>query len=253
MSRKPIIAGNWKMHCTREEARTLAQGVLDLVRDALPSTEVVLCPPFTALDVVNDVIHGSGIGLGAQNVHFESKGAFTGEVTVPMLKECGVSHIIVGHSERRQYFNETDQAINAKTKVILAHGLTPIVCVGETLAEREARKTLDVVSTQVNSCLQGLPSADLVRVVVAYEPVWAIGTGLTATKEQAQQVHEVIRDVLRELGGADTAETIRIQYGGSVKPDNAAELMGQPDIDGALVGGASLKATDFAAIVKNRH
>jgi triosephosphate isomerase len=252
MSRKPIIAGNWKMHCTREEARALAQGVRDLAADALGTVEVVLCPPFTALDVVREVIAGSGIGLGAQNVHFEAKGAFTGEVTVAMLAEAGVTHVIIGHSERRQYFNETDEAVNAKTKAVLAAGLTPIVCVGETLAERQANKTLDVVSHQVNKGLAGLLPADLVKVVVAYEPVWAIGTGLTASKEQAQEVHSAIRDVLRELGGADAADEVRIQYGGSVKPDNAAELLGQPDIDGALVGGASLKPADFAGIIKPR-
>jgi triosephosphate isomerase len=252
MSRKPIIAGNWKMHCSRAEARALAQGVKDLVSDVLNVTEVVLCPPFTALDAVREVIAGSGIGLGAQNVHSEAKGAFTGEVTVAMLAEAGVTHIIVGHSERRQYFNETDAAINAKTKAILAAGLTPIVCVGETLAERQANKTLDVVTTQVNACLAGLLPAQLAKVVVAYEPVWAIGTGLTATKDQAQEVHGVIRDILRELGGADAADAVRILYGGSVKPDNASELLAQPDIDGALVGGASLKAFDFAAIVKSR-
>jgi triosephosphate isomerase len=247
MKRVPIIAGNWKMHCLRSDAQALASGVAAKVAGS--SVEVVLCPTATALDVVVAAVKDSGVGVGAQNCHAESKGAFTGEIAVAMLAETGAKYIIVGHSERRQYYGETDGAIAQKVKAILAAGLTPIVCVGEILEERQANKTLEVVGTQVRGCLGGLDANSLKKVVVAYEPVWAIGTGLTASPEQAQEVHRAIRELLAEIGGAEAAEAVRIQYGGSVKPDNARELLGMPDIDGALVGGASLKVEDFAAIV----
>lgn len=248
MARTPIIAGNWKMHCTRAEAEDLARGVVSAVAST-SGVEVVLCPPFTSLNRVAQSIAGSRVKLGAQNCHFEEKGAFTGEISVPMLKDVGVEYVIIGHSERRQYFAETDAAINRKAQTLFAYGLTPIICVGETLEEREAGRTADVVSAQVRGCLAGLPADKVAASVVAYEPVWAIGTGRTATKEQAQEVHALIRQLVAQLFTADVAASLRIQYGGSVKPDNAAELMSQPDIDGALVGGAALKADSFAGIV----
>ncbi|MCX7717583.1 MAG: triose-phosphate isomerase [Candidatus Sumerlaeaceae bacterium] len=248
MARMPIIAGNWKMHNKRAEAEQLAREVVAATA-ATTDVEIVLCPPFTSLEAVAKAIAGSRVKLGAQNCHFEEKGAFTGEVSVPMLKELGVEYVIIGHSERRQYFAETDAAINRKAQTLYAHGVTPIICVGETLEEREAGRTAEVVSTQVRGCLAGLPADKVAASVIAYEPVWAIGTGRTATKEQAQEVHALIRKLVAEMFTPDVAAALRIQYGGSVKPENARELMSQPDIDGALVGGASLKAESFAGIV----
>ena len=249
MPRLPIIAGNWKMYKTRGEAADLANALVAAV-GTYDKVEVVLCPTFTSLDAVSQAIKGSKIRLGAQNCHFEAEGAFTGEISLAMLKEAGVQFVIVGHSERRQYFNETDAAINKKATAIYAAGLTPIICVGEKLEEREAGKTDDVVSTQVKGCLAGLPADKVAASVIAYEPVWAIGTGKTATKEQAQEVHALIRKVVAGMFSQQVADAVRIQYGGSVKPENARELMAQPDVDGALVGGAALKADSFAAIVK---
>jgi triosephosphate isomerase len=211
--------------------------------------EVGIAPPFTALHPVRGALNGSRIGLAAQDVFWEPQGAWTGEVSAPMLAEVGCAYVIVGHSERRQHFGETDAQVNKKARAVLGAGLTPIVCVGELLAEREAGKTLDVVGRQVREGLAGLSADDAAKLVIAYEPVWAIGTGKTATPEQAQEVHAVIRTLLAGLFGARAADGIRIQYGGSVKPDNAADLMSRPDVDGALVGGASLKADDFAKIV----
>lgn len=246
MARRKFVCGNWKMHRTVAEAAALALEVRAGVGD-LP-VQVAIAPPFTALQAVRQVLAGGPIELSAQNVHWEAQGAFTGEISAPMLAEVGCRHVIVGHSERRQLFGETDESVRKKVGAVLAAGLLPIVCVGETLAEREAGQTLAVVGRQVRAGLAGLKAATA-AVTVAYEPVWAIGTGKTATAGQAQEVHAAIRAILRELAGG-LADAIRIQYGGSVKPENAAEIMSQPDVDGALVGGASLKAADFVAIVK---
>ena len=248
MARQKFVCGNWKLHKTTAEAAALVKELADgLGGDA--RVQVAVAPVFTALAAARAALAGSPIELAAQDVHWETQGAFTGEVSAPMLADVGVQHVIVGHSERRQFFGETDESVRKKTAAVLAAGLRPIVCVGELLAEREAGRTLEVVGRQVRGGLAGLTAEALGAVTLAYEPVWAIGTGKTATTAQAQEVHAAIRAILRELGGA-VAEAIRIQYGGSVKPENAAELMSQADVDGALVGGASLKAKDFLAIVK---
>ena len=249
MSRMPLIAGNWKMHGTRSEALSLAALVVKNVGQER-GREVVLAPPYTALEVVGKEIAGSGIKLAAQNVNWEPKGAFTGEVSVGMLKEAGCTHVIIGHSERRQFFGETNETVNKRLVAALGAGLVPIVCVGETLAEREAEATDAVIARQVESACGSLRSEQLATCVIAYEPVWAIGTGRTATPGQAQEVHHAIRRQLTSLGSATTAERVRIIYGGSVKPDNIDALMAEPDIDGALVGGASLDADSFTRIVK---
>jgi triosephosphate isomerase len=238
------------MHRTVAEAVALAREVAaGLAAASGGKVQVAIAPPFTAIHAVAGALAGTGLEVAAQDVHWEAQGAFTGEVSAAMLAEAGCRHGIVGHSERRQLFGETDDSVRRKVGALLAANLLPIVCVGETLAEREAGKTLAVVDRQVRGALADIPSAALAALTVAYEPVWAIGTGKTATAAQAQEVHAAIRKILRELGG-DAADAIRIQYGGSVKPENAAELMSQPDVDGALVGGASLKANDFLAIVK---
>jgi triosephosphate isomerase len=249
--RIPIIAGNWKMHKAISEARTLASEIVQKVGD-VREVQVVLCPPFTALYAVAETIKGSSVELGGQNCHYESKGAYTGEVAPEFLTDMGCRYVIIGHSERRQYFKEDDQLLNRKLKKAMAVGLIPIFCIGETLEERKKEQTFDVLRKQVTNGLPGIQADDPSLFVVAYEPVWAIGTGLTATPDQAQEAHRYVRDLLAGLWGTDAAETVRIQYGGSVKPDNAAELMGQPDIDGALVGGASLEADSFAKIVKHK-
>lgn len=247
--RKPIVAGNWKMNKTVVEALKLTEGIKAELSD-VQGVDVVLCPPFTALYAVRQAIQGTAIDLGAQNAHWERSGAYTGEVSVEMLREVGCHYVILGHSERRQYFKETDDMINRKAKAVLAAGLFPIVCVGETLEEREAGRTEQVVTTQVRGSLAGLSGNDLLRTVIAYEPVWAIGTGRTATPEQAQEVHALIRKLLAELADVHIAQSVRIQYGGSVKPSNAKELFSQPDIDGGLIGGASLEARSFIDIVR---
>jgi triosephosphate isomerase len=248
VARQKFVCGNWKMHKTVAEATALVKELAEgLAGDA--RVQVAVAPPFTALAPVAQALRGTPVELCAQDVHWEAQGAFTGEVSAAMLTDVGVRHGIVGHSERRQLFGETDEAVRKKVGALLAAGVRPIVCVGETLAEREAGRTLEVVGRQVRAALAGLPPEPLAALTVAYEPVWAIGTGKTATTAQAQEVHAAIRAILRELGGA-VADAIRIQYGGSVKPENAAELMSQPDVDGALVGGASLKAKDFLAILK---
>ena len=249
MARKRFVCGNWKMHKTAAEARALVKELRALAEGLAEKVDVAVAPPFTALAATSEALQGSRIQLAAQNVHPEPQGAFTGEVSAAMLAEAGVRHVIVGHSERRQLFGDTDESVRRKVGAVLAAGMRPIVCVGETLAEREAGKTLEVVGRQVRGGLAGLPTAAVAALTVAYEPVWAIGTGKTATTAQAQEVHAAIRAILRELAGG-VADQVRIQYGGSVKPDNAAELMAQPDVDGALVGGASLKASDFSLIVK---
>jgi triosephosphate isomerase len=250
MKPTPLIAGNWKMNKTVTEALALVRELRGMVSMVREQVEVAVAPPFTALHPVAKAIEGSNIKLAAQNSYWEVSGAFTGEVSPAMLEEVGCAYVIVGHSERRQYFGETDQTVNRRARAVLAHRMRPIVCVGETLAEREGGQTLQVVERQVRDGLAGLSKQDGEKLVVAYEPVWAIGTGKVATTAQAQEVHGFIRKLLNELFGAEVGSAIRIQYGGSVKPDNAAELLAQPDINGALVGGASLKAEDFAKIVK---
>jgi triosephosphate isomerase len=252
--RKSIVAGNWKMNLDAAKARSLTQAVAGRAGEAA-GVDLVLCPPAlyattvaTALGL--DGATPSGIALGGQNAHDKESGAFTGEVAPGMLRDIGCRYCILGHSERRTLFGETDATVNAKVKAVLAAGLTPIVCVGESLEERESGRTEAVVSEQVLGSLAGIPASDLAKIVVAYEPVWAIGTGKVATPKQAQDVHALVRSLLARLSSPAVADTIRIQYGGSVKPDNAAELAACPDIDGALVGGASLKADDFLAIAR---
>jgi triosephosphate isomerase len=241
----PLIAGNWKMHKTLAEARGLAR---EIAQGVGPKTraEVVLAPPYTALAAVAAELTGSAVKLAAQDTFWEEKGAFTGAIAPAMLADVGCSYVIVGHSERRQHFGDTDEAVNRKVKAVLKAGLRPIMCVGETLAEREAGRTFPVVETQVLEGLAGFPVAARERLVLAYEPVWAIGTGQTATPQQAQEVHHLIRNLLSEVLGT---AAIRILYGGSVTPDNAATLLAEPDLDGALVGGASLQAASFLGII----
>jgi len=247
--RTPLIAGNWKMYKTAAEAAAFAREFLPLV-SGVKGVEIVLAPPYLAIRAVADLVRGSGVGVASQNVHFAPEGAFTGEVSPAMVKEAGATHAIVGHSERRQYFAETDDSVNRKVKAALEAGLTPIMCLGETLAERESGKAFEVVERQLRGGLSGVPASSAAKVVVAYEPVWAIGTGKTASPAQAQEVHAVLRKGLSGTWGAVAAASVRILYGGSVKPDNVDELMAQGDIDGALVGGASLKPDSFAKIVK---
>ncbi len=246
--RKPIIAGNWKMNKTTAEARDLASKLAPLVA-AVKDREIVLAPTFTALQTVGEAIRGTNMTLAAQNLHWEDKGAFTGEISAEMLLDLGCRYVIIGHSERRQYFGETDETVNRKVKQALKKGLFPIMCVGETLAEREAGKLNEIISRQVTGGLKDLTAEDMKKVVIAYEPVWAIGTGKTATPDQANEVHALIRQKVKSLYNAEIAEGLRIQYGGSVTPDNVSTLMAMPDIDGALVGGASLKPESFAALV----
>lgn len=247
--RKPIIAGNWKMHKTAGEGVSLVQE-LNALTNTVKDVEIVVCPPFTTLAAVANAVKGTNIGLGAQNMHWEDKGAFTGEIAPGMLKDIGCTHVIIGHSERRQYFAETDQTVNNKLKAALQAGLLPIVCVGETLAEREANTTEKVVGIQVKGGLEGITAEQAAGIVIAYEPVWAIGTGRTASADDANAVCGFIRRTVAEMFGQASADSIRIQYGGSVKPDNVAELMAKSDVDGALVGGASLEAESFSKLVK---
>ena len=246
--RIPIIAGNWKMHKVRSEARALARAIREGVETST-RCEVVIAPPFTALAEVAEEINGSAITLAAQNVHWEDNGAFTGEISLPMLKDAGCRMVILGHSERRQYFGETDELINRKARAVLKAGLQPIICVGETLTERETGKHAQTVSRQLAGGLNDLTADDLLRIIFAYEPVWAIGTGKTATPETAQEMHGYIRGRLLEQFG-ENAGKVRVLYGGSVKPDNIDALMRQPDIDGALVGGACLQAESFLRIIR---
>ena len=247
--RTPIIAGNWKLNKTISEAVALTTALKALVTE-VSDVGIIVAPPFTALAAVNDVIADSNIHLAAQDVYSEDTGAFTGEVSAPMLKDVGCNYVIIGHSERRQYFGETNESVNQKVKAALAHNLKPIICVGEQLEEREAGQTEAVIKDHVTGGIIGLSAAELLSCVIAYEPVWAIGTGKTATPDQAQEVHNFIRGLLVDAYSAEVASQICIQYGGSVKPENASELMTQPDVDGALVGGASLEAESFAQIVK---
>lgn len=245
--RKAIIAGNWKMHNTIEDAVKFIEELKPQVADA--KCEVVVCPTFVCLDAVVRAAKGTNIKIGAQNMYFEEKGAFTGEVAPGMLEAIGVDYVIIGHSERRQYFNETDETVNKKLKAAFAHNIVPILCVGESLEEREANITEEVIARQIKLDLAGLTAEQAEKLVVAYEPIWAIGTGRTATADQANETISFIRSVIAKVYGAETAEKTRIQYGGSVKPSTIAEQMAKSDIDGALVGGASLVVSDFSAIV----
>ena len=251
MTRKSIMAGNWKMHFRVAEAEALVRDLVAGLGDA-GDVEAVVAPPFTALHPVARILEGTPVALAAQNLHWEGFGAYTGEVCAEMLSDLGCRYVIVGHSERRQYFGETNQTVNQRVRAVLAGGMDPILCVGEVLEERKGGRTWDVVGAQVREGLDGIPAGDASKVVIAYEPVWAIGTGETATPDQAQELHAQIRGLIRELYGDTIADGLRIQYGGSVKPDNVRELMGQADVDGALVGGASLKADSFLKIVKFR-
>lgn len=245
--RKPIIAGNWKMNKTMNEALEL----VDEIKDETNKTdvEVVVCCPFTVISEVKKAIEGSKVKLGAQNMHWEDEGAFTGEISANMLKDLGVDYVIIGHSERRQYFGETDEVVNKKVIKAIEKGLKPIICVGETLNEREKNKTFDIVKRQTLTALEGVGKDGMNDVVIAYEPVWAIGTGKTASSQDANEVIAYIRSLLQNKYGIEVSERVRIQYGGSVKPSNATEIMNETDIDGALVGGASLKAEEFLGIV----
>jgi triosephosphate isomerase len=245
--RTPVIAGNWKLFKTIAEATAMVNELKHLVAGTT-GVEIVVAPVFTALSRVAEALSGSNVKLSAQDCYWEEEGAFTGEVAPKLLKDAGCSHVIIGHSERRQYFGETDDTVNKKAKAAIAAGLCAIVCVGETLGEREADRTFAVIETQVKGSLAGFSADLLARAIIAYEPVWAIGTGKTASDAQAQEVHAFIRTLVAKQFGQAAADAIRILYGGSVKPDNVKGLMSQPDIDGALVGGASLKADSFAAI-----
>ncbi len=248
MSRKVFIAGNWKMNTTVEESIALAK---DLVAEvgSVTDVEVAVCPPFTSLYAVSEVLKGSGIKLGAQDVHWEEAGAFTGKISCSMLKSVGVECVILGHSEQRAYFGETDETVNKKTKAVLAADMMPVVCIGETLEEREDATTNSVLEIQVKGAYKGISAEDALKTVIAYEPVWAIGTGKTATPEMADETQAAVRSVVKELYGETVSEALRIQYGGSMKPGNAKELLGQENIDGGLIGGAALKAADFKGIV----
>ena len=248
--RKLIIAGNWKMNKTVAESLDLASGLVRELKE-VKEVDIAICPPFTALSEVSKAVIDSNIRLGAQNMSQNGYGAHTGEIAAGMLKEFSTKYVILGHSERREYQRESDELIAAKAKAAHEAGLKPIVCVGEQLEEREAGKTEDIVGTQVRGSLAGLTTEEMLGTVIAYEPVWAIGTGKTATAGQAQEVHAFIRNLLAELFDADTAKAVRIQYGGRVKPENARELMSQPDVDGALVGGASLDVRNFSELIKN--
>lgn len=251
MPRKPVIAGNWKLNLTVTEGVALAKGLSEaLVKDGTKanSIEVVICPTYVALYPVAQA--AGSIGVGGQDLFWEEKGAFTGAISATQLKAAGAGYVIIGHSERRQFFGETDATVNKRLKAALAGGLIPILCVGETLAERDAGQLVGVLTQQVQGALNGFDAAALATLIVAYEPVWAIGTGRTASTAQAQEAHAVIRGLLKQHLGGAAADAVRILYGGSVKPDNAKELVAQPDVDGALVGGASLKLADFHAIVQ---
>jgi triosephosphate isomerase len=246
--RIPCIAGNWKMFKTVHDAVVYAKEFRGMVKD-VTGVDIVIAPPFLAVHAVAEAVRNSPVAVAAQNLYWEKEGAFTGEVSAPMIREAGAEYVIVGHSERRQYFGETDESVNRKAVAALAADLVPIVCIGETLAEREGNQTLDVLDRQIKLGLDRLTGEQIAGLVIAYEPVWAIGTGRTATSQQAQEAHEHIRRRLRAWFGGDAADACRVVYGGSVKPDNIAELVAQPDVDGALVGGASLTPRSFADIV----
>ena len=248
MSRKPIIAGNWKMNNTIAQTEALLKDLKPLVVDA--DCEVVVCTPFTSLAKAIELTKNTNIAVGAENVHWAEKGAFTGEISAEMLTELGVKYVIIGHSERRQYFNETDETVNKRVKAALAAGLKPIICIGETLAEREGGKVEEVLVRQTTGAFADIDAKELKNIVIAYEPVWAIGTGKTATAQQANDTIKIVRDTIAKLYGKSEADKMRIQYGGSMNPKNAKELMAMEEIDGGLIGGASLKALDFSQVVK---
>lgn len=246
-NRKAIIAGNWKMNKTATEAAVLIDELIPAVKDA--GCEVVICTPYTSLATAVERTKGTNIHVGAENVHFEDHGAFTGEISAAMLTDLGVEYVVIGHSERRQYFGETDQTVNKRTLAALNGGLKVILCVGESLQQREEGVTEELVRMQVKIALQGVTAAQMANLIIAYEPIWAIGTGRTATADQAQEVCAAIRKVIGEMYGEEVAKGLSIQYGGSMNPGNAAELLSKPDVDGGLIGGASLEAEKFAAIV----
>mgnify|MGYP000477655162 CR=1 FL=1 len=248
--RKKIIAGNWKMHKTSSEARSLIKEIVSGISVMSTICEVIVAPPFTAISAAVEETQNTPIFVAAQNMHWEDKGAYTGEISGAMLKEAGCSHVIIGHSERRQYFGETDQTVNWKLKAAIRGGLVPIFCLGETIEQREEGNTFAVVESQLKQGLDGISISDPERLVIAYEPVWAIGTGHTATPQQAQEVHAFLRDKIISWFGFEIGNSIRILYGGSVKPENAGSLMACADIDGGLIGGASLKANDFLEIIE---
>ena len=248
MARKKFIAGNWKMNTTLPEAVELAKGVVEKA-GSQQDVDVAVCPPCTNLAAVAEVVKGSAVKLGAQDVHWEEKGAFTGKISCAMLKSVGVEYVIIGHSEQRTYFHETNETVNKKVKAALGAGLLPIICVGETIEQRKADQTESVVEDHVRGAFEGVSADDALKCTIAYEPVWAIGTGETATPQQANDVHVFIRSILSSLYDDDTAQAVRIQYGGSMKPANAKELLAQSDIDGGLIGGAALKPDDFAGII----
>ncbi len=247
--RHPFIAGNWKMHKTVHEAVVYVKEFRSLVKD-IEDVEIVVAPTFTAIHAAAEAARNSKVGIAGQDLHWEKQGAFTGEVSAQMVREAGAEYVIIGHSERRQYFGETDQSVNRKLVAALTAGLIPIVCIGETLEEREANRTLDVLDAQIKGGFDGVTGDQIAALVIAYEPVWAIGTGRTATSAQAQEAHAHIRQRLRQWFGAPAADECHIIYGGSVKPDNTHELVSQPDVDGALVGGASLDVGGFFEIVR---
>jgi triosephosphate isomerase (TIM) len=249
MMRKPIIAGNWKMYKTIPEAKTLVTGMLSKL-SGFNDVEVVFCPPFTALSTVKELIKGTPCAVGAQNLYWKEQGAFTGEISPLMLKDIGCDYVIIGHSERRQYFGETDATVNLKVKAALAVGIKPIICVGESLAEREAGETDSLIKRQTEKALEGIEASAIPTLVIAYEPIWAIGTGKSSSAKDANEVIGLIRKTVANLFGKEVAEQMRIQYGGSVKPENIKEYMAEPEIDGALVGGASLEAESFFKLIR---
>lgn len=246
--RKPIIAGNWKMNNTVAAGTALVKELAPLVKDN-NAVDIVVCPTFTALAAVCEAVKGTNIHVGAQNVHWEKSGAFTGEISAEMLTELGVEYVVIGHSERREMFGETDEYVNKRAKAALAAGITPIICCGETLETREAGTTNDFVSGQIKAALEGLTAQQVASLVIAYEPIWAIGTGKSASVEIAQNCCHIVRDQVEKMYGKEAADAVRVQYGGSVKPENIVEYMAQPDIDGALIGGASLKVESFTDII----
>lgn len=249
MSGKKFIAGNWKMNSTADEACKLAQDIVSAM-GTVADVDIAICPPYTNLSEVSRILKNSTVKLGAQDVHWEASGAYTGKVSCSMLKSVGVTYVIIGHSEQRQYFNETDVTVNKKVKAVLAAGLLPIVCVGETLEERKSGKMNAVIERQTRGAFEGISTENAHLCTIAYEPVWAIGTGETATPQQANDAHKFIRSILSSCYGSTVSTSLRIQYGGSMKPDNAKELLAQSDVDGGLIGGASLKAASFLGIVK---
>ena len=247
--RRFLIAGNWKMNCGPADAAELLEGLKQNKGEVAEEVDVLVCPPFVSLSMAVNYLHDTDIQVGAQNIHFEENGAYTGEISASMLVEAGCNFVIIGHSERREYFGETDSSVNKKAKKALEHDIVPVICVGESLNQRKADIHFDLVKNQVTAAFEGISASEALDIVIAYEPIWAIGTGETATPEQAQEMHAHIRSVLVDLYDGETAEEIRILYGGSMKAGNAEELLGQPDVDGGLIGGASLQAEGFAEII----